>query len=59
MYSLIAKRMAADSMLSLKVSRVMGITNIRFASGPPLKEKEKGDEKVYFSKGECKFYFYR
>ena len=59
MYSLIAKRMAADSMLSLKFSRVMVLTNLRFASAPPLKDKEKGDEKVYFSKSECKFRLYR
>ena len=51
MYSLIGKRLVADSAMALKVSRVMAVANFRLASNT-IKDKEKGDEKVYFSKSE-------
>ena len=51
MYSLLSKRMIKESLLRSSASRAMTLAPFRMASGTDiLKDKEKGDERIFFTK---------
>lgn len=52
MYGVLTKRIAQQSMLSQ--SRILAVPTMRFATGNPLNDKEKGDERIFFTKNDGK-----
>lgn len=55
MYSLLSKKMVKESLLKASTARVLTAAPIRCA-GDILKDKEKGDESIYFTKQDGKYF---
>ena len=58
MYNIIAKRKVQDTLMRSTISRVPLVsTQVRFINTKVLDEKEKGDERIYFTKQDGKNIF--
>lgn len=57
MYGLASKKMFKESILRASAAKTLTNTQFRCAGVDPLKDKEKGDERIYFTKQDGKFKF--
>ena len=53
MYSLVSKKMAKESLLRASATRTLSVAPVR-SFADVLKDKEKGDERIFFTKQDGK-----